>query len=215
MTAHIQDPLNPTASLEVVAVSCELNHLGGLHVGFLYQREDGTYWFTDMAWELLLRNEQTNCRGKCWINVKLAAQNLELLAAALEEIPAQRVPYDVRYDSEKPYFDSITRAYLNESPGLTCATYILGVLRGFQLELFDVANWPGRPEDGPDIEKLIVALEKHGVPSDRIAAMRANHGNMRFRPQEVCGAVAETAWPVMFHLAERLGCDVAEHFASQ
>jgi hypothetical protein len=217
MKVPIQEPRRPPADLRVVAVACELNPWRRTHVGFLYEREDGTHWHCHLAWELILRNVPATIDDRCWVNINIPPQILELLAAALELMDqnAAIIPYDIRYSSSAEYFDATTWAYHSHEPGLTCSTFILALLRGFRLELFEVSSWPGRPSDNADLEFLIRQLELRGVNSGRVAAMRANHQGIRFRPEEVCGSVSESFWPVPFATAETAGEEVLQHVVSR
>ena len=212
MAVIIQDCREGSAQLESVSVACMLNSIGGLHVGFLYQREDSSRWLSHLAWELVFRNEPAGEQFMCWVNVRISRPNLEILAAVLEEMKSNRdVNYDVRYHGENSYFDQVTWAYIKQEPGLTCATFIMALLRSLHLELFNVSVWPGRLEDKPVLDALISQLEKCGVEPARILAMRSNHQNIRFRPEEVCGAVGEASWPVPFTSAQLLGGEVRDH----
>ena len=213
MTATLQDPRDSAARLGQVAVACMLNGNGGTHVGFLYRREDASIWFCDVAWELWLRNEPKNQHDMCWVNIGLPDSILELVAAILEEMDKNKgaIPYDVRYSSSQSYFDPSSWEYTNQAPGLTCATFVMALFQGLQIALFNVDAWPSRPGDEPALDNLISHLAADGVDPIRIQEMRTNHKNVRFRPEEVCGSVGETTWPVPFPTAEPLGHDVRQY----
>jgi hypothetical protein len=153
------------------------------------------------------------------LNIELRQEVLDLIATHLDMMPQNRaaIDYDVRFSDELEYFDPITWAYRRGAHGLTCATFIIAVLRGFELNLFDVPRWPSREEDSPAIEELIRRLEIDGVEGWRISAMRADHNNIRFRPEEVSAAVGEdgNTWPVPFPTAEALGKQLRTYVMSR
>ena len=208
----LQDSRSACAKLEGVAIACFINHWGGLHVTFLYKREDDTTWLCDVAWNLVSRNEPVDeAADLCWVNINKRPEILDFVAEALQLMGQNfgLIPYDVRFSAEEDYFDPTTWSYKREMPGLTCATFIMAVLKNFKLNLFSVPTWPGRSEDRPALEHLISELEMRGVDSKRIEEMRLNHDNIRFRPEEVCGSVSEANWPVPFEIAQQLGTTLA------
>ena len=210
---QIQEPKAGSASLEILAVRCELNAIGGVHTGFLYYRQEIPF-FCHLAWELDLRNEQTALDSCCWINVNLEPQILEFISAHLQENMDQNkasVAYDVRYSSSGEYFDRQTWTYTAVEPGLTCATFVMAIFRGFAIEVLSLDRWPTREEDIEQLEKLIRWLEKSGVSAERIHAQRMSNVGLRYRPEEVAGAVSEAVWPVPFKVAEPLGRGVRQH----
>jgi hypothetical protein len=82
--------------------------------------------------------------------------------------------------------------------GLTCATFILAVLRGHGLLPVDETTWLPRAEDVDWQTAIIEDLEASGAEQDHIEAVRNDIGAKRFRPAEVVGAVieADSHWPV-------------------
>lgn len=216
MSLIIQDGHLACSNLSIAAVFCCQVSDGGLHAGFLYERDDGTVWRCEMAWDYNCINRQSRKDGKCWVNINLDEMHLNYLVAVLEEMHqnSDSIPYNVLYDGRE-HFDPYTRLYIKGAPGLTCATFVDAVLRSIGFNLLDIFNWPGRDEDHSYLETLLNRLEHGRVDPERITNMRANHNNVRIRPEEVCGAVSESSWPVTQDRADHLGRIVRSYVINQ
>ncbi|MGA2292624.1 hypothetical protein, partial [Bradyrhizobium sp.] len=93
--------------------------------------------------------------------------------------------------------------------GLTCATYIVAILKslGFPLLLED--SWPiDRADDQLWQRAIIEELRKSGAEEDYIAVAQNDVGAKRYRPAEVVGSATNAAWPVVFSDATALAAAV-------
>lgn len=211
MPLDMQDSRNQDSHLNICAISCTRSE-AGTHAAFIYERDNGAIWTADVAWNLIARNYEIHALDQSWVNINIPEQILEILVSILEIMGQNHniIPYDVRYTNGE-YFDPVTWSYCQEKPGLTCATFVLAVLRGLKLELFDVNAWPTRSEDGPALERLLSMLSASGVDAHKINAQRLGHNCIRYRPEEVTGSVSGSRWPVPFGLAADLGTQVLLH----
>lgn len=178
-------------SLAIRRVSPEQNHCG-----VLYQAPDGSTWITHLAWNYALRSSAVP-PDYCWMPTTLDEPNCKLLAVLTERIrtadPA--IPYGL--DAEGISFDRETGAIeLGRSgKGLTCAVFILALLRTHGLTLLEEGSWPS--EANIEWQERIVATLRESSP-DHAAAVEADIGCRRFSPGEVVGASAIENWPVPF-----------------
>ena len=153
-----------------------------------------------------------------WVQCGLDEINRSVLAAAIARSAVDGqlpVPYSPHY--EGVYLEKGTLRYERGAPGegLTCATYMLEVFDalGFELVLRD--TWPVREqEDREWVEWIISELEKnaHCTP-EHIQAIRDHPIGVRFRPEEVAGAVASERPPLDFKTAVEAGADLRRQLA--
>lgn len=124
--------------------------------------------------------------------------------------PGDRIPYGVALPDD--CFDATSGAWLlgPTGRGLTCATFVIAVLKAAGFTLLDVLSWQARPEDEAWRQLIIAALR--GNPSNRQQAdhIEREGACSRFRPEEVAGAglVPVSGWPVGFAEALRRAATV-------
>jgi hypothetical protein len=136
----------------------------------------------DLGWE----------QGYVWIEVPVPVEKaralVQLCRAIADRVKAkgQEVRYSIRHHLGR--FDPTTGAYVPDAPerGLTCATCVMAVCRGVEIELVDVATWPARPEDKAWIARIVAWLRSKD--SEHAAAVEKDGLCARFRPSEVAGA---------------------------
>jgi hypothetical protein len=157
-------------------------------------------------------------QGYVWIEVPVLPEKARALVQLCRsvsrrvETQGQEVRYAVRHYLGR--FDAATGAYIHEPPehGLTCATCVMAVCRGAEIELVDVTSWPVRPEDQRWLNTVVAWLRKsdpahaEAVASDGLCA--------RFRPTEVAGACLVPALKVSCDDAVRAAAVVAERYDS-
>lgn len=76
----------------------------------------------------------------------------------------------------------------NDEHGLTCATFVLAVLRSAGVELLKREDWPSRADDMVRFAKILKALRSVSAEDAYFDALEAEVTAVRFRPTEVAGA---------------------------
>lgn len=178
-------------ALAIKRVSSDQNHCG-----VLYQAPDGGVWIIHLAWNYNLRSSPAP-QDYYWLPTTLDESNQKLLAVLAERVrtadPA--IPYGL--DAEGITFDSESGAVNVGRPGkgLTCAVFVLALLRTHGLNLLAEGEWPA---DANIVwqERIVAALRKESP--EHADAVEADIGCTRFSPSEVVGASAIESWPVSF-----------------
>jgi hypothetical protein len=178
-------------ALAIKRVSSDQNHCG-----VLYQAPDGSTWIIHLAWNYKLRSGLVP-QDYYWQPTALDESNQKLLAVLAERVrtadPA--IPYGlnaegVSFDGESGAID-VSRS----GKGLTCAVFILALLRTHGLNLLAEGEWP--TDANIEWQERIVAALREKSP-EHAAAVQADIGCARFSPGEVVGASAIAEWPVSF-----------------
>jgi len=119
--------------------------------------------------------------------------------------PTDRIPYGIALPDD--CFDATSGAWLlgPTGRGLTCATFVVAVLKAAGLNLLAIWTWQERPDDETWRRSIIAALRRN--PANRQQADHVGREGTctRFRPEEVAGAglVPVSDWPVAFTEAVR------------
>lgn len=117
--------------------------------------------------------------------------------------PVKPIPYSfVGYGGS---FNSKTGEYQNTQlgSGLTCATFILDVFTGLQVNLIDKATWRKREEDEEWKKQIIKMVEPH-ADDDHMKVLEECEEFVRYKPSEVACSygVNKDYWPVTFECME-------------
>lgn len=174
----------PAASVAVPLTNRE-------HVGIIFRDDD------DQAHLLHLASHRRLCcddalEGHAWVAPAIAPELLPSIAAMCARVVkrnAMGIPYGFRYDASR--FASDGQLVLgNDEHGLTCATFVLAVLRSAGVELLKREEWPSRPDDMVRFAKILKALRSASAEDAYFDAIEAEVTAVRFRPTEVAGASA-------------------------
>lgn len=175
----------------------------GTHCGIVYQNIDGSTGFIHLAWHNDLRNERFN-NSYTLRSISLDESEKKMLAAVCGEI-AKRGP-EIPYGLERAniVFDPIDGAILNlnSGKGLTCASFVLTVLKTYDHILLNESEWPENANTS--WQEYILRLLS-GQPGIDVGIMAADIGARRFTPCEVVASGPEPEWPVGFERAQNLG----------
>ena len=142
---------------------------------------DGTYW---------------------WSGTGLTTEEEKFLAAisSLVHEGDPSIPYGFQVTGE--VFDqsgNYTERPIGE--GLTCATFVLAILRTYGFKPMDMNTWESRDEDAQWQQTILAALEENGAEQSHIEEIRRGGPSLRCRPEEVVGAASqnESDWSLGFH----------------
>ena len=171
----------------------------GLHIGFVFCPEGGTFKFVHLAFHHLLRVDDCPL-DRCSIIGKLPfkLQSLKYLRYALTRIGTDlpSIPYGVRIARKKGSFNSRGRYALpvDDADGLTCATFVAEVCRGVGVPVLIEFDWQPRPaEDAGWIDQIctMLANPKFSATPEHIARVRAGFNGLRIRPEDVAAIIPQ------------------------
>ena len=215
MTVHRSNerPFSEVRALGVVvmpvpALSPEDQY--GLHSGLLYKIDDGSPRISHLAWHFRLRDDAAS-DPYLWADTALDENNSRFVAAwlASRQNSPSNIPYGI--DAGGSCFDKATREFLPPplGKGLTCATYIVAILKSLGFPLLLEETWPtDRTSDDSWQRAVIDALRNDGAGEDYVEATQKDVGAKRFRPSEVVGSATRAPWPVAFQDAAELAASV-------
>lgn len=206
--------LGPTP---VVGIGIRKTAASSWHVGLLHVQEE-LPWFLHLAWHLDLRNECFEQSRHAWVLLDVPPGRIRTIAAYFRRVwkrnQSRGVPYGLRYDATSFHDDG--RLLLGPTEhGLTCATFVIAVLRGARINLVDVSSWPQRTDDIVWHETVVETLRKHGAAESHIVAVEGEIGCARFRPLEVAGAASRGKLPAHFNVAASAALEISEAFEAR
>jgi len=169
------------------------------HVGLLCRSTDTQdVRCIHLAWHCRL--EETGSEGvSWWLNPGSAPERLVQVAAIGRKVlrsNGRNIPY--AFSSPSECFDRLSGQYLlgPTRHGLTCASFVLAVFHTAGLQLVKYESWPTKRQEDIQFQSAIAQLlEQHGADSAHVTEVRKEIGTVRFRPDEVAGAVLETVPP--------------------
>lgn len=184
----------------------------GGHVGILYRRDaSGNCAHLHLAGHLRLQNDDAVIPGACWVVPaldELALSDLRASASLIaKRLASKGVPYALRPLDAR--FDGDGLLQLNQSRGLTCATFVLLVMAHALVTLVDATTWDeDRTSERVRIDEsaqatLVAYLRRHDAHHADLLAQEV--GCARIRAEEVAAASGMTGHPITFMRAEPQG----------
>lgn len=112
------------------------------------------------------------------------------------------ISYGFRY-SETSLFSMLDGSFkaADGTTGLTCATFVLAILRTAGVRLVKTASWPPASGVAAQINYLRHRIRNYG-PSAHTQRLSEEIGCARFSPSQVAGACLYDWHPVDYHSAE-------------
>lgn len=168
---------------------------GQRHTGFVVQGHDRKLWLFDFAWH--------KCVRKCELVRSYAFPPDifidEYAAAAITAflvLNHSRSPNEIKYSigwNEHNYFDNESDAYIakEHGDGLTCATFVLEVLKHHGFDMIATQTWPVTEEDKNwQKGKLKQLKEDEFPPTKEDFEIQSSLIGLapRFRPEQVIAA---------------------------
>lgn len=130
---------------------------------------------------------------------------------------ARRIPYGFNYvaDSVLTAEGDVTEN-LPPGSGLTCATFVLQILRNQSFDIIDIDSWESRAEDRQWQNDILEALKPYADEA-HIAALSEHMGKAaRFKPEEVAGCARDfDETPIKFPDGIRLGQETYKEMESK
>jgi hypothetical protein len=178
-----------------------------IHSGVLYNDPMEDPRILHLAFHAIVKDEplpDANCLYY-WVRLHIDNDRAATLAGFCRRIAKRRprIPYGIVYEGGR-LADDGTAELSGRQVGLTCATFVLAVLKHAGYDMLDLGTWP--PREGDDvwhahIVKLLIRFHCRNqdlLTADHIVAVARERGCARFRPEEVAAACAQTQWPVTF-----------------
>lgn len=184
----------------------------GRHVGMLYRLDNEDVKLIHLAGHNELRTDTEWDEDLHWAHLAdLEPEDIDSLSAYLELVAKlnPETPYGLSDHGVSFDRDTGTLVRDREAAGLTCATFILAVLKAQQFEPVLKDGWPVGREDDRKFQKVIVDYFRKNDDYERANAVEADVGCARFTPKEVTGCCVEPSWPHSWKVAEKLAQQVA------
>jgi hypothetical protein len=174
------------------------------HCALVYQRDSGDLYMLHLAFHHWLINNPISPDYQ-WVKAALTLSNRKLLAALCERIGARRPRIPYGFEKSGLTFDVKTGALSQPDlgHGLTCASFILAVMKAQGINLLAEDEWPAGANQGWQ-DNMLELMKENNAPQDHIEAVRKTVGGRRFRPEEVVGSATARPRPVSFGEANRL-----------
>ena len=204
-----------------VTIAVSNSDFGGGHIGIGFHSVKSGAQVLHLAWHRQMRVEAIPQELKtCWSYDVLSIPPLaSKQVVSYVRVVASRLPainYGTNFVASKGSF-SQTGSYRppKGSVGLTCASFVLEVLRGASLTLINERSWPTEPVNGDWAELVCAALKRSAADDGHIEAVRTSANGLRLRPFELAGAASLTpaAWPAHFDAVQEPAKDVANQLA--
>lgn len=193
---------------------------GQRHIGILYRPEAlASPRFLHLAWHHRLCDDgNVEPIYRCVLLVGVPRMLEPTIVAQCKRSAASDrtgIPYGFGFQPTMVTRDPTTGALLvHGASGLTCATFVLAILELANVHLVDMATWKDRDGDAAWKDKILLALRRHGADDAHLAAVRADFGAVRIRPEDVGGAGTVSPLPSAFTAATARGALVLEELRS-
>ncbi|MDP2314848.1 MAG: hypothetical protein Q8P41_18245 [Pseudomonadota bacterium] len=200
-----------------------------LHVGVLYAPPREPLKFLHLAFHARLKDEPFWGAGfrqdRPYVGVapNIDAELLPSVVAVCRRVVTRsqrEIPYGVLYEGGR-FLESGQLELAGEAHGLTCATFVLHIFESAGATLLDIASWESREEDGVWHDRIVDALRNFQlahpteITDEHIAAVAAERGCARIRPEEVVGGADSNDLPAAFHDARQRGAAVRARLAAE
>jgi len=204
----------PFEGVQHAAVAIRGSVGGQRHLGILHRDIDSnSVLMLHLAWHHQLRNESPK-PAYLWVDPAIHPRRLAQVAAICRLIWRMNQKGGLPYGFSPPNdcFDAKTGRYLlgPTQHGLTCATFVLAVFHRAGLQLVQYETWPIGREGDVEWQRNIVAMLQQGASTEHIEAVSSELGAVRYRPEEVAGAVTMSALPVDFETAVDRGQQILD-----
>lgn len=183
-----------TFTKDQIAVALAHGMLDGGHLGIGFHSAKEGLKVVHLAWHKKLRVDAVpGDLSLCWVCTTVdlppsaSKQAVGIVRAVASRLP--HISYGINLIAAKGSF-SARGEYRppKGSDGLTCATFVVEVLRAAAIPLVKSETWR---EDAKNIDwgnTVCNELAKRNAPQDHIDAVRKNISGLRMRPYEVAGA---------------------------
>ena len=198
-----------------LAIAVSHSQMGAGHIGIAFHSAKDGPQVLHLAWHLRLEVEGIpRDLRTCW-----AAFPLSLPPSASKQVVAvtrsiarrnASIGYGINFlASQNSFGQNGNYSPPKGSNGLTCASFVLEVLRAGMVNLVKLATWRSDPLNAQWGEQVCAALS-WAAPPDHVEAVRRDISGMRLRPAEVAGAafLGPAHWPAEFDQVQAPAAEV-------
>jgi hypothetical protein len=206
-------------SKEQIAVAVAHSHLGGGHIGLAFHSAKSGPCVLHLAWHKVLKADQIPQQlHACWAAFvpplpKLASKQVVAFVRTVAARGAQ-INYGIDFISAQGSFlENGTYRPPRGSTGLTCASFVVEVLRSASIKLVKEETWQANPANEEWGNEVCYLLHTTGADADHVEAVRSTVNGLRLRPFEVAGAasLSEKHRPAAFEEVQGPAKVVAEN----
>lgn len=193
------------------AIAIGLTHggLGGGHVGIFFNEKGEQPRLLHLQWHQRLRVDTLPIEG-CWI-----AAFLDVPPVASKQVVAQiraisrklpKINYGIDFIASQGSFQGTVYTAPKGSNGLTCASFVLEILRAGAIHLIEEATWQPSAANtawGQEVCRQLLATTKD---EKHVDAVSRSFNNLRLIPYELAAAAAlpQDQRPVSFDAIQPL-----------
>ncbi|WP_291997005.1 hypothetical protein [Candidatus Accumulibacter sp. ACC012] len=179
------------------------------HIGFIYRlNEESDPRFCHLAWHHILCDELYE-PPYLWGASALDQVNNTVMAAYVATLQQNSNVVNYGFSVDGLFFRDDGQYVVQPiGRGLTCATFILVVLRRNGFELLKTDDWGDRPGDAEWQNQIIEVLDR--CAPEHAEAMKQDIGASRFRPEEVAGGMISEGIPLSLSDAEKLAGEILQ-----
>lgn len=212
-------------SLDGDTVGLWINQQGVGHVGLTYVHpETGATRILDLLGSNRVRDEAMawrECRKQyLYAPARLSELNRKTFPGYLANVAlnAREIPFGIDWLGSIGSFD-IDGFYCPKDgePGLTCATFVSEIFRGWAMQVVDETDWPLNTEEGLRWRtELVASLRRNGkTPEDQIEAIERLDPVVRLSPADIAAAGTQNSelWPMGSEAVAELAAGVVADFA--
>lgn len=168
---------------------------GQRHTGFVVQSDDRKLWLFDLAWHKSVRRCELIRSYAFPPDIFIDEYSAATITAFLA-LNHKRSQDEIKYSigwNERNYFDSQSDAYIakEHGDGLTCATFVLEVLKHHGFDMIARQTWPVTEEDKTWQEAKLMQLKEEDIPpsAEDFEVQSSLIGIApRYRPEQVIAA---------------------------
>ena len=192
---------------EQIVIAVSKSPLGGGHLGIGFHSARNGPKILHLEWHRKLRAHSIPMElATCWIAspLKIPAGASKAIVALARAVATRgpAINYGINFVAARGSFDP-NGIYKppKGSDGLTCATFIVELLRAGKIDLVKSGDWKAHPDNVAWANIVCNGLAKtDGVDQDHVDAVRRNINGLRMRPFEVAGAASldPKCWPAEF-----------------
>jgi len=192
---------------EQVVIAVSKSQLGGGHLGIGFHSAKNGPQVLHLEWHRKLRAHSIPMDlTTCWIasplNIPSGASKAIVALARVVATRGPTINYGINFLAARGSFESNgTYKPPKGSDGLTCATFIVELLRAGRVDLVKSADWKAHTANTDWANIVCTSLANTpSVDQAHVDAVRQNINGLRMRPFEVAGAASldSKRWPAEF-----------------
>lgn len=194
----VESELPDDITLAIVIAGEPVTHTPGQrHAGFVVKGDNQSLWLFDLAWHNMCRKGPIGA-GYAYVIAEFldpfAANAIMAFLGNVYLANKDRFTYAIGWDDNGEYFEKGTGKALKTGlgEGLTCATFVLEVLKRYGFDLVDASTWPLTDENAQWQAAMLNRLIQSRPDSiDDFLVQFDQVGKVpRFRPEEAIGAAS-------------------------